>query len=120
MKRSSNVKRSSMDKRFKVSRLIPFAAFGGIFYLATQESQRPKVLSILMPMSANHRNLDSASNVRLPIRKRWQEQSKTHHAIPQSMSVKMTSTRMTAITVHAITPMFPLSVVSFSVVLLAT
>lgn len=38
MKRSSNVKRSSMDKSFKVSRLIPFAAFGGIFYLATQES----------------------------------------------------------------------------------
>ena len=38
MKRSSNVKRSSMDKSFKIARIIPFAAFGGIFYLATQES----------------------------------------------------------------------------------
>ncbi len=39
MKRSSNVKRSSMDKSFKVGRLIPFAAFGGIFFLATQQPQ---------------------------------------------------------------------------------
>ncbi len=39
MKRSSNVKRSSMDKSFKVGRLIPFAAFGGVFFLATQQSQ---------------------------------------------------------------------------------
>ncbi|HDM8222056.1 TPA: DUF1190 domain-containing protein [Vibrio campbellii] len=39
MKRSSNVKRSSMDKSFKVGRVIPFVAFGGIFFLATHESK---------------------------------------------------------------------------------
>ncbi|OXE32839.1 hypothetical protein CA163_10650, partial [Vibrio parahaemolyticus] len=39
MKRSSNVKRSSMDKSLKLGKIIPFAAFGGIFFLATQESK---------------------------------------------------------------------------------
>ncbi len=32
MKRSSNVKRSSMDKSLKLGKIIPFAAFGGFFY----------------------------------------------------------------------------------------
>ncbi|MCG9776051.1 DUF1190 domain-containing protein, partial [Vibrio diabolicus] len=39
MKRSSNVKRSSMDKSLKLGKIIPFAAFGGIFFFATQESK---------------------------------------------------------------------------------
>nr|WP_191907407.1 hypothetical protein [Vibrio diabolicus] len=52
MKRSSNVKRSSMDKSLKLGKIIPFAAFGGISSFATQESKTEGYIFLTL-MNAN-------------------------------------------------------------------
>lgn len=62
MKRSSNVKRSSMDKSLKLGKIIPFAAFGGIFFLATQES-KTEATFFLTPMNVNPTRQSLVSSV---------------------------------------------------------
>lgn len=62
MKRSSNVKRSSMDKSLKLGKIIPFAAFGGIFSLRPK-NQRLKATFFLTPMNVNPTRQSLVSSV---------------------------------------------------------
>ena len=98
MKRSSNVKRSSMDKSFKVGRIIPFVAFGGIFFLATHESKTEGYIYTDADKCVNRMRQNSANSVKSRIKKLYREQKKTHRAITMSTSVKTISTKTIVIT----------------------
>ncbi len=68
MKRSSNVKRSSMDKSLKLGKILPFAAFGGIFFFAAYESKTEGTF-FLMLMSVNLTRLSLVNSVTLHTKK---------------------------------------------------
>lgn len=114
MKRSSNVKRSSMDKSLKLGKIIPFAAFGGIFFLATQES-KTEATFFLTPMNVNPTRQSLVSSVILLTKRHWLVLNEMLLVITTNSNVKTTFTKTIVTTAQALVLM-SLILAAFSIV----